>query len=473
MTSSRPDKAKVLKCVFLVALVGAFFLISPPRGLSPQAWRLAGLFVTSIVGVMIQVMAEPALLLIAIAISAFVVPLRDTLVGFGDSSVWLVMIAFMLSIGFKKSGLARRVGTMLVTTFGKTSLRVAYCLSFMDTILATTVPSVPGRTGGLVFPLAEGVIQAVDPEPNKNPRRIAGYLILVMYMVAMTTGSLFITGIAANAYSAKLASQMLGIEINWSVWAIAALPGYLGLLFIPWFILKVFPPEIKSMESIRESFGIKLREMGPVTRREWAALLVFAVVLVLWATGSRTHIDATAVGFVGLALMLIFHVVEWKDVAEGKEIWSTMIWFGIIIGFSSALAKVKFFAWFAAMLKTWLPSQGLSAFTVLVIIAVLVNLTHYFFASTMGYIAAFAPVFYSFVLTTNAPRYPAAFLVMFLMITSSSLTHYGNIVGPVLFAREYVSKKTWWVIGLMLATFHTVVYLTVGLAFWRWIGYWN
>ena len=125
------------------------------------------------------------------------------------------------------------------------------------------------------------------------------------------------------------------------------------------------------------------------------------------------------------------------------------------------------------MLKAWLPSQGLSTFTVLVIIAVLVNLTHYLFASTMGYIAALAPVFYSFVLTTNAPRYPAAFLVMFLMITSSSLTHYGNIVGPMLFAREYVSKKTWWSIGLMVATFHTVVYLTIGLAFWKWIGYWN
>src|ERR1035437_4782474 len=42
---------------------------------------------------------------------------------------------------------------------------------------------------------------------------------------------------------------------------------------------------------------------------------------------------------------------------------------------------------------------------------------------------------------------------------------------PMLFAREYVSKKTWWGIGLMVATFHTVVYLTIGLAFWKWIGY--
>jgi DASS family divalent anion:Na+ symporter len=379
----------------------------------------------------------------------------------------------MLSIGFRKSGLARRFGVMLVTTFGKTSLRVSYCLSLMDTILATTVPSVPGRTGGLVFPLAEGVIQAVDPDPDKNPRRIAGYLILTMYMIAMTTGSLFITGIAANAYSAKLASQMLGIDVNWSVWAIGALPGYLGLIFIPWFILKVFPPEIKSLASIRESFGQKLKEMGPVSRREWAALLVFVVVLTLWATGSRTHIDATAVGFVGLSLMFLTGVLEWKDVAESKETWSTMIWFGIIIGFSSALVKVKFFAWLATMLQARLPTRGLSSFTVLLVIALLVNLTHYLFASTMGYIAALAPVFYLFVLSTDAPRYPAAFFVMFLMITSSSLTHYGNIVGPLLFARGYVPKKTWWSVGLMVATFHTVVYLTIGLAFWKWIGYWR
>ena len=53
------------------------------------------------------------------------------------------------------------------------------------------------------------------------------------------------------------------------------------------------------------------------------------------------------------------------------------------------------------------------------------------------------PVIFSFVAVTGAPKYPATFLVAFLMVISSTLTHYGNGLGPLLMETGYVDKATW------------------------------
>jgi len=467
------DKSRLIKAAALVLMVLCFFVIPAPTGLSVPAWRLAGIFIVTMVGIMIQVLPDAALLLISITASAtLVVPLKEVVVGFGDSTLWLIITAFMMALGFKKCGLAKRVGLLLVMSFGKTSLRVAYSLTIFEAILATSVPSIPARTGGLVYPLADGVIQAVDQEANNNPRRIAGYVIVLLYMAAMTTGSLFLTGIAVNPYGASLANKILGTRIDWNVWAIAAMPGWLVLFAIPWIIAKIWPPELKALDGLRQYLSEELNKMGAVSRKEWIALTIFLTVLFLWITGSTTQIEAAVVSFIGLSLMILFNIVEWKDLVEAKEPWTMLIWYGGILGISAALIKLDFYVWLAEMMKRWLPTEGMSIFAILVIIAVLINLLHYFFASTIGYVAALAPLFFSFIATTDVPRYPAAFMILFLMVTSSCLTHYGNGVGPVLFAREYVSKKTWWGIGLVIATIHTVVYLTLGLAYWKWIGYW-
>lgn len=465
---------RVVKLLGLAVIVAIFFLIPPPKGLSVEAWRLAGIFVATIVGIIVQAIHEAPLLLIAFAFaSLFVVPLKEIAVGFMDNNMWLVVTAVMLSFGFRKSGLARRVGLLLVSSFGKTSLRVAYCLSAMETILASSVPSSPARTGGLVYPLAEGFFSAVDHDPNKNPRKVAAFMTIMLYSVAMASGSLYITGISANPLNAKLAKDVLGINIDWTVWTMGALPSLLGILIIPWLLYKIYPPEIKSLEALRQSAGNELQRMGKVTRAEWLSALTFVTVLSMWATGSKTGIDATVTAFVGASMMLLFNVIEWKDLAEGKEIWSTLIWFGGILGLSAALTKYKFFTWLAALLKAALPTAGMPVIVVLIIIALLANLPHYLFASSLGYVAAFAPLLFSFIAACDVPKYPAAFLVCYLMITSSSLTHYGNAVGPLLYGKGYVDKKWWWGLGLVTATFHTVVYLTIGLAWWKLIGFWH
>jgi len=43
-------------------------------------------------------------------------------VGYTDTTVWLIVVAIMMSLGFRKSGLAKCIGLILIKAFGKSSL---------------------------------------------------------------------------------------------------------------------------------------------------------------------------------------------------------------------------------------------------------------------------------------------------------------------------------------------------------------
>lgn len=51
-----------------------------------------------------------------------------------------------------------------------------------------------------------------------------------------------------------------------------------------------------------------------------------------------------------------------------------------------------------------------------------------------------------------------------------SLTHYGNGCGPVYFGAGYVSQGEWWRNGFVICTMNVVIWLTIGMAWWKVIG---
>jgi DASS family divalent anion:Na+ symporter len=461
------------KITLLLFVAGVFFLVPVPSGLSSTAWHLFGVFAALILGLILQPYPEPTLLILTMTLaSMFVLPLQDILVGYTDSMLWLTLVAMMIGIGLKNSGLTRRLGLLLINRFGKTTLRIGYILCFIDLLLATSTPASPARTGGLVYPLAEGVIEAGSAGNIASRRQTGAYFTLLAYMASMLTGSLFMTGMGPNLINVKLAQDVLGISVSWPLWTMAALPGLIGFLLTPYLVCKFCPPDAASMAEVRAGAGRELASMGSINKNELTAAGIFLTILILWSTGTITRIDNTLVAFIGISLMLILGVLDWNDLAETKEMWSFLIWFGAILGFSAALTKFGFFSWFAGIIKLLLPTAGLEPYTILLLVAALAILPHYFFVSYTGYVVAFSPLIFSFVASTDVPRYPAFFLLAYLMVISCTLTHYGNALGPLLMEKGYNDKKTWWGVGTLITVLHAGLYLTVGVVYWKLIGLW-
>lgn len=466
-------KKTVLYLLLGVGLIGGFSLLRPPDGLSLEAWRLFGLFLITIFFLVLRPFPEPVILILSITATGFLsIPLQDLLIGYTDSILWLTITAMIMSIGLKKSGLTERAALGLIHRFGRTSLRLGYIVSFLDLVLASCTPASPARTGSIVYPLVRGMIEGCKQGNKPVPSELGAYLILLIYMASMHTGAIFMTGMVPNVLNAKIAHELLGIDVSWMLWLVGAVPGLLSFLAVPWIVYRLCPPTLQNLDAFAGQTAARLAALPPMAKKEYLAAGVFLMVLSLWSTETWTGINTTWVGFLGVSFMLCFNIVEWKDISAASGIWSLLTWFGAIMGFSTAMMQTGFFRWFTQLLSSFLYGVDLPMPLLFLLLALLASIPHYLFASLSAYAVSFGPMLFSFIAVMNIPPYPAFFLASFLMVISSCLTHYGNALGPMLMGTGMVGKGVWWRCGLLLTLFQIFVYLTVGLLYWHWLGLW-
>ncbi|ETJ32760.1 Anion transporter, partial [human gut metagenome] len=91
-------------------------------------------------------------------------------------------------------------------------------------------------------------------------------------------------------------------------------PGIIALIIMPYFIYKVYPPEIKDAREAQQMIREELKGLGKISFQEWVMLGVFILALVLWATSQFTKLDATTVAFLGISILLATGVLIWDDV---------------------------------------------------------------------------------------------------------------------------------------------------------------
>jgi hypothetical protein len=72
----------------------------------------------------------------------------------------------------------------------------------------------------------------------------------------------------------------------------------------------------------------------------------------------------------------------------------------------------------------------------------------------------------------GAPPMVAALALAFFSNVNASLTHYGTGPAPIFFGSGYVRLETWWRVGFFVVLFHFVVWLGLGLLWWRLLGLW-
>ena len=337
--------------------IGLWF-IPTPEGLTPQSWHLFAIFVATIVGFITQPLPIGGVSIVVITVAALTGTLKigEAISGFANSAIWLIVGAFLFSRGFIKTGLGKRIAYNLIAAFGSSSLRLAYALALSDLILAPATPSNTARVGGVIMPITTSLAKAFGSEPQDGPRKIGSFLMQSIYQVNTITSAMFQTSMAGNTLVAALALQSFGIGITWGDWAMAAIvPGIIALIIMPYFIYKVYPPEIKDAREAQQMIKDELKGLGKMSFQEWVMLGVFVLALVLWATSQFTKIDATTVAFLGISILLATSVLVWDDVKSEKGAWDTLVWMGTLMGFAGFLSKLGFIKWATVLVGAYIP----------------------------------------------------------------------------------------------------------------------
>lgn len=468
------DKSRITKLAVLLLIPIIIFLIPTPAGLPLIAWRLFGIYLATIVGLVIKPYSEPVILLSAIAASAVTIgntagsglKPEQVLSGYSSGTTWLVFAAFTLSAAFVVTGLGKRIAYLLIHKMGSSTLRLGYVTLFLDLLIAPATPSNTARAGGIVSPIINSVAYALGSDPNTSPRRAGHYLMVNVYMVTKSTSYLFLTAMAPNALALNYMSEILGIHLSWTQWFIAAsLPGLVCLLLTPFIIYLIYPPEMKKVDS-KKIAEHGLKELGPITLREKLLLAVFALALLGWIFTKQLNVTAAVVAITAMAALLLIGVVSWEEVLKSKGGWNTFIWYGGIIGLSSILNKAGFFPWLSTQFSENFKLE-VSGNIVLVLILFVSVAIRYLFASGGAYVAAMVPVFATVGSAYGAPPMLLALGLLFSNAYGGSLTHYGGAAAPIIFGAGYNDIKSWWIIGAVIAFGSLLIHCTIGVGWWN------
>jgi DASS family divalent anion:Na+ symporter len=436
--------------------------------------HLFAIFVTTILGIILAPLPMGAVAMIGIGVTAIsgTLSIADALSGFGDVVIWLIVLAFMISRGFIKTGLGARIAYNFMALLGKNTLGLSYGLAATDLVLAPAIPSNAARAGGIIMPIMASLSRAYGSNPGDGTeRKIGSFLTLTAYQADIITSAMFLTAMAANPLAQKLAGD-LKVTITWTGWAVAAIvPGLISLLFIPWVIYKLYPPEIKETPGAVAIAKAKLAEFGPMKLQEWMMLGVFILLLVLWIFAKQLGgLNATTAALVGLAFLLTLGVLTWEDVKRETAAWDTLVWFAALVMMAGFLNKLGMIPWFSKAIGDSMLGHGwIFAFLVL---SLVYFYSHYFFASNTAHVASMYAAFLGVAIALGAPPVLAALVLAYFSNLFASMTHYGCGPAPVLFGTGYVPVGTWWRIGLIVSVINIVIWVGIGGAWWKVLGLW-
>jgi DASS family divalent anion:Na+ symporter len=447
-------------------------LIPPPSGVTPEGWRLTAIFVAVIAGQMLQPMASPAIVLIGLAaIVANGTTMGEALGGYAAPSVWLVLVAMIMARVLIDTGAAHRIALLFIRQFGKRSLGVAYALVMTDVTLAGGVPSITARSAGIVMPVGRAIAELFDSHPGGTAPRLGRFLFASMYQGSAVACAMFLTGQASNILAVGLAMKLVSVEITWSSWFVSAIvPGIVSCIAVPWVVYKIVPPEIVATPQATAFARAQLERLGPLDRRESLALAVFASVGLLWLTSGLHGLDVTFVSMLGLATLLLTGTLTWEQVTGERAAWDVFIWYGGLLKMGELLNNTGVTRVFAESVGGIF--VGLPWFTVLLFTLLIYFYAHYFFASITAHVLAMFPPFVLLLTAVGVPPLLAVYSLMCLANLTAGLTHYGTTTGPILYSANYVTFGEWWRAGFAVSIVNLVVWLTVGFAWWKFLGYW-
>ena len=465
-------KDKLWRVGVMAAIVAITWFGGTPDGLKPQVWQLFGIYLATIVGLVLKPFPVPITVLLGVATSSILLSnTKDVLAGYSNTALWLIFAAFALSVAFGKTGLGHRIAYHLVRLFGSTTLRLGYVTAFLDLILSPATPSNTARAAGIVYPINLSIAEAVGSYPGETAKKAGAYLLQNGYFATKVTSFLFATAMAPNLLALDFITKLTGVSLNWAQWAAAMfVPGFIMLMLMPLIGYMYERPSVKDIDN-KKIAADGLAELGPMKASEKGLIVIALLAITGWILPTfDIKIDATAVAIVAMIATFVCGIISWDDLLKTKAAWNTLIWFGGILGLSSALTKGKFFEWLAKYLEAHM-NFGLDPFMMLILISVISVAVRYFFASGTAYISAMLPVF--LIVGINAGIDPT--LLAFIMIGTNayggSVTHYGAAPGPIIFSAGYNNVKDWWTVGLMTAVVCLVLNYVIGIPWWKITGF--
>lgn len=187
------ENSKFIWLVVAFLAFGAIVWALPEiQGLSHSAKVALGVAVFAII-VWVTQAVDDALsgIMIVFLLAAFkaVPKLTEAFSGYANTSLWLIVIGFIMAACMEKSGLSKRIALVMINAAKGSAVGVYWAVFFVMAVMSFLVPSITARTL-LMLPIILGIGQAFGAIEGKSNIVKALIFIVAMSGTMMSLGIL-------------------------------------------------------------------------------------------------------------------------------------------------------------------------------------------------------------------------------------------------------------------------------------------
>jgi DASS family divalent anion:Na+ symporter len=450
------------------AVAAGLWWTPPPDGLSLQGWRLFAIFAAAIFAVVTNALPilTASVFAVAVAVLSGILTPDAAYAGFGNGTILLIVVAFLVANAVVKCGLGRRGGYWIVSLFGRSTLGLGYSLFLLDALIAPAFPSSTARSG-VLYPFALSLAEGAGARRDQPGRQRLGAFLMYCGMASLSVSSaLWMTAMVANPLGSEIA-RSAGVEITFGRWLLAAsVPAICAMGVLPLVLYRLIGPEVRATPEAPAAAKEALRALGPLTRDEWIVVVVFAAMVALWASSAIIGTDPTAVAFLGLGVLLATGVITLQDIGKQGDVLATFIWFAVLFTLSSQLNELGFMGFVGQRLAGAL--EGLASPKAGVLLVAAYVLLHYLFVSQTAQMLALLGVFLDVGIKLGVNPTLLAFQLLFATDYFSVITPQGSSANLLFAGSGYLSQGLLYRLGAATTAVNFVVFAVIGTA-WLWL----
>ena len=297
----------------------------------------------------------------------------ETLQQFMRPATFFVVATFALSCALSKTPLASRVLRAMLKIAGTSTNKIILALMVCTAILSTIMSNIP--VTAMMMTVCFSILNAMEAKPGES--KIGKVLMIGIPFAAMCGGIATPAGSSVNVIAIGILADTTGETITFLEWMIYGVPLAICFVLISWFlIIKFFKPEEIPVEVV---MSLSDEEAIPekITKKEWKAIAIIAITLILWILGSWIPLlDMTLVATISMILFFLpgINVFTWEDFASSIS-WDAIMTVGSVMAIASAVVKTGVGEWIVNMLFT--DAGNWSVLLLFVVVAFATNFIHF------------------------------------------------------------------------------------------------
>ncbi len=403
-----------------------------------------------------------AFLIISFSVILSLIDPGAAFTGFASSTIFFLLGAFILGLTIEKHGLHKRIALVVLKRFGSSPKIFVLGIILIGSFLSMTMPA--HGVAAFFIPVLLGIYSTYE-EGKLNQDFIKASLLGLSFGTSVGSMGTLLGG-ARNPLAISIYYDVTGNYISFTEWFIAAIPMVLIMTIVVYIVLmRIFDVSGVDMEKIQYKINEEVEEMGDFSMGEAKALGFLISAFIMWAVVGQI-LDMGVVAVLVAAFIGITNTITWEDMAKRLP-WGTIFLYGGAISLAFILSEAGTLKMMATFL---LDMVGKNPFLMLALFATLTA----FLSNVMSNsattavilpiaLAAMTGMAFPEVLPVFLVALPSAFAFMFVVGTPSA---------ALVYSTGHLDQIDFLKPGFILNVLGLAIFLTVGLGWWKLLGYW-